>query len=91
MSYVKLIAKPNTWFKAGTEVYDYDCWPPTTLFRVSLEQWHTWSLTGFALLRGQRITENPDSEGGGKVGDEYWDGETCAVDEFDAEVVEEIQ
>jgi len=24
MKYVKLIAKPDTWFKAGTEVFD-DC------------------------------------------------------------------
>ena len=38
MKYVKLIAKPDTWFKTGSEVYDYDCNPPTDLKRISLEE-----------------------------------------------------
>ena len=37
--YVKLLAKPNTWFKEGTEVYSYDSNPPVNLLRVTKEEW----------------------------------------------------
>jgi hypothetical protein len=38
MKYVKLIAKPDTWFKAGTEVFDYDEYGK----RITLESYNKW-------------------------------------------------
>lgn len=91
MKYVKLTAKPDTWFKEGTEVYDYNCKPPEQLFRVTLEEWE--SCVNFNGIRGIcvcgfRIPQIKDEidifgEGG------RWDGEFCDVDEFDVEIVDE--
>lgn len=89
MKYVKLTARPNTWFKAGTEVYDYDCNAPEDLRRITLDAWTDWRRFPIVLARGIRVIENPASEGGGQVGEERWDGESCSIDEFDAEIVEE--
>lgn len=86
MSYVKLTARPDTWFKEGTEVYHYDAEPRR---RLTLEEWQEAVACGIVLASGTRITENPDSEGGGVVGEEREDGESCLCDEFDVEVVEE--
>ncbi len=92
MKYVKLIAKPDTWFKAGTEVYDYDCNPPSELLRVTLEQWEKANEQGWGIdVRGTRINQE-DYEvmaGLGQIGEERWDGELCSVDEFDVEITEE--
>jgi hypothetical protein len=92
MKYVKLIAKPDTWFKAGTEVYHYDCDPPHNLFRVSLSEWdeantHSWGID----VRGIRINqeEYEVKAGCGEIGEERWDGELCSIDEFESEIVEE--
>ena len=89
--YVKLIAKHDTWFKEGTEVYDYDCSPPSGLYRVTFEQWETAKKETGICVRGIRICEdNPNEKGNGwSVGEERWDGEWCDVNEFDATVVEE--
>lgn len=92
MKYVKLIAKPDTWFKAGTEVYHYDCNPPTDLFRLTLDEWnkdHSWGID----VRGIRINqeEYEVKAGLGQIGEERWDGELCCTDEFDCEIVEEIK
>lgn len=89
MKYVKLTARPDTWFKAGTEVYDYDCHPPEDTRRITLDAWTEWSQYRMVLARGIRVIENPASEGGGQVGEERWDGESCSIDEFDIEIVEE--
>lgn len=93
MKYVKLTAKPDSWFKVGTEVYHNECNPPDDLYRVSLEEWEKaqnieW---GIICVRGTRIIGNETEAKcySGKVGDERWDGELCDLDEFDMEVVEE--
>lgn len=91
MKFVKLTAKPDTWFKEGTEVYDYNCKPPEQLFRVTLEEWESCvNFTGIKAIcvRGLRITQLKNEieifvEG------ERWDGELCACDEFDVEIVDE--
>lgn len=54
MKYVKLIVKPDTWFEAGTEVYDYDC-SEDNKTRVTLESWEDWVKYGFILVRGWRV------------------------------------
>lgn len=83
MKYVKLIAKPDTWFKTGTEVFHYD-----EHRRVSLDEWNKWITPSpfIILVRGHRIC---DSEYEKKLFDvERWDGESCGVDEFDMEIVD---
>jgi len=91
MKYVKLIAKPNTWFKEGTEVYDYDA-DYSEKKRLTLEDWNEWEDTGCVCVRGVRICEEGYGEVenlGYKVGEERIDGEVCMIDEFDVEIVEE--
>jgi hypothetical protein len=88
MKYVKLTAKPNTWFKAGTEVYDYNC-REDCKERITLEQWNEWQDCGFILTRGYRISENDRSENV-PVGVEYFDGESCGIIEFEVEIVDKI-
>lgn len=79
MTYVKLIAKPNTWFKAFTEVYHYNDMPNR---RLTISEWNQALIDGSVYVRGLRINENPLSEGGGAIGDLYQDGEYCSSDEF---------
>lgn len=88
MKYVKLIAKPDTWFKEGTEVYDYDCHPPKDIRRVTLEDWESYE--NFAcLVRGIRVVE-ADYEVKLFGKGERWDGENCGCDEFEVEIVDSI-
>ena len=66
---MKYIAKPNTWFKAGTEVeLLVDCRPDG------------WDL---GIFKGIRICENSGAEAGKPVGTEYLDEEDCSFDEFE--------
>ncbi len=91
MKFVKLTAKPDTWFKEGTEVYDYDCDPPNTLFRITLEVWESYvNFQGIKaiLARGIRkpqLQREIELFGEG----ERWDGEFCGIDEFEVEIVDE--
>jgi len=91
MKYVKLTAKPDTWFKEGTEVYDYNCRPPEQLLRVTLEEWE--SCVNFNGIKGICVCglSNPQLENEIDIfGEgERWDGEFCSVDEFDVEIVNE--
>ena len=73
--YVKLTAKPDTWFKAGTEVFDYDEYGK----RITLESYHEWLKSKSILVRGIHIYEN---------GVEAEDGELCRIDEFDIELTD---
>jgi hypothetical protein len=93
MRYVKLTAKPETWFKEGTEVYDYD----SDYFekkRITLDFWNK-SLGehggGGIYVRGIRVCEdNPNEDGMGcKPGEERIDGEWCQCDEFNVEITDE--
>lgn len=91
MKFVKLTAKPDTWFKEGTEVYDYNCNAPEQLQRVSLEEWQSCvSFEGINAIcvRGRRIPElKNELEIFGK--EERWDGEFCMCSEFEVEIVDE--
>lgn len=69
---MRYIAKPNTWFKAGTE--------------CKLVCPYNDQGTIGGIFSGIRITENPESEGGYAVGEEREDEEGCSYDEF--EIVE---
>lgn len=77
MKYVKLIAKPNTWYVEGTEVWDYD-----DERRVTKEEWEKMQVIG--CYRGIR---KPDLEYEIKLfGTDFRvDGECCSPDEFVAE------
>ena len=87
MKYVKLVARPNTWFKEGTEVYDYDC-SYEDKKRITLEQWTQWVADGMYCARGTRISESENELV--PVGKEYFDGECGSLDEFEAvEIVDE--
>jgi hypothetical protein len=96
VKYVRLIARPDTWYKAGTEVF----WEravedaPRDIAakrRLTLFEWEEIKNPENAGIGcvGIRVVENPSAEGGGNVGDERWDGEWCAIDEFDVETVTE--
>jgi hypothetical protein len=70
--YVKLTAKPGTWFKTGAEVFDYDEYGK----RITLESYCEWFKHECILVRGVHLYEN---------GVEDIDGELCCIDEFDVE------
>jgi hypothetical protein len=90
MKYVKLIAKPDTWFKSGTEVYDYDSHLKDKK-RITSEYFDSIKESGLILVRGIRVcTDNPNENGMGCcVGDEREDGELCGIDEFFIEYTDE--
>lgn len=93
MKYVKLIARPDSWFKEGTEVYSYESDPPSNPRRVSEEEWIEAVKLGWnsICVRGIRVIqcEYEIYAGLGRVGDERWDGELCSCDEFEATITEE--
>lgn len=91
MKYVKLTAKPDTWYKAGTEAYDYDCHPAKGDFRrISLSVWEeSWLPYNMVLVRGLRIADPSYPWEQDIAGQEYWDGESCSISEFDVEIVDE--
>ncbi len=80
MKYVKLIARPNTWFKEGTEVFDYDS-DYEDAKRLTLEEWNKWLESGIICVRGIRVCESVNELT--EVGEEYIDGESCGCREFD--------
>lgn len=93
MKYVKLTAKPDTWFIEGTEVYDYDS-DENNMTRVTLEHWNEcnkpddpYNLVAIC-VSGRRLSElGNEVELFGEG--ERWDGEYCTCDEFDVEIVDE--
>lgn len=83
--YVKLIAKPDTWFKVGTEVFDYDEYGK----RYTLEDYNKWLESGIILARGTRVCEHGyELNIGYKNGEEREDGELCNINEFDMTIVD---
>lgn len=88
MQHVRLIAKPNTWFKEGTEVYDYMS-DYSEKKQITLEEWTQAVSEGGICVRGIRVCENnPNENGMGcKAGEERIDGEWCSCDEFDMEII----
>jgi hypothetical protein len=86
MKYVKLIAKTDTWFKAGTEVFDDDGYGK----RITLESYNAWLKSGSILVRGIRVCEHDyELKLGYKLGEEREDGELCGIDEFDMIIVDD--
>ena len=92
MKYVKLTARPNTWFKAGTEVYTYESRQDSPT-RMTLEEWERWMDPNpfVVLVAGLRVCDDDPNECGlgYAPGEERWDGESCDPAEFDMEIVEE--
>lgn len=87
MKYVKLIARPNTWFKEGTEVFHYDS-DLSEKRRLTLDEWEEWKKYGMVLVRGIRISDTLaelDMFGDG----EREDGESCICEEFNVEIIEQ--
>jgi len=86
MKYVKLTAKPDTWFVEGTEVWNYD-----ENRRLTKEEWE--SCNNFIVLvcglRKCDPTFSYEKEYMEKHKVEYRiDGESCGCDEFEVEFVE---
>ncbi len=91
MKYVKLVARKDTWFKEGTEVYDYDE-NYEDKKHVTLQYWNECLLDGNGIcVRGIRVCEDNPNETrmGCKIGEERIDGEYCGCDEFDVTEIEE--
>ena len=87
VKYVKLIAKPNTWFKEGCEVYTYDCGPDNPV-RMTLVEWEDWN-NFVCLASGIRVCSKEYSYEMSlyEDGEERWDGENCSCSEFEVEIV----
>lgn len=86
MKYVKLTAKPDTWFVEGTEVWSYD-----EDRRLTKKEWESWN--GFiVLVTGLRKCDpkfSYEKEYMEKHGVEFRiDGESCGRDEFEVEFVD---
>lgn len=76
MKYVKLTAKPNTWFKSGTEVYDYDA-KYEAKKRITLDYWEQCKSADAICVCGI-------------MNDGTVDGEYCSLDEFDVEIIDNL-
>jgi hypothetical protein len=88
IKYVKLIAKPDTLFNAGTEVFDYN--PDEYGKRITLEAYNEWLKSGSILVRGIRVCEHDyELKLGYKLGEEREDGELCGIDEFNMTIVDD--
>ena len=87
--YVKLIAKSDSWFLEGTEVWDYD-----ETRRMTVEEWKSWD--GFVCLVSGIRKCQPDEysyekEYIDKFGKEFRvDGENCSCSEFEVQLVDDI-
>jgi hypothetical protein len=81
---VKLTAKPNTWFKTGTEAYHYDSAIENPR-RLTLEEWEEMVKDGIYCLRGIRVSESENELT--PIGTEYFDGECGCPDEFEVEIL----
>jgi hypothetical protein len=77
---VKLIAKPNTWYKEGTEVFNYEG------EEFDYYEYLEGKLNGMLLCRGVRICEHESELH--EIGEEYIDGEYCPIEEFNVEVID---
>ena len=80
MKKVKLIAKPNTWYKDGTQVLNYDG------EEFDYYEYLDAELTGGILCRGLRVCESKNELH--EIGEEYIDGEYCLLTEFNIEVID---
>jgi hypothetical protein len=91
MEYVKLVAKPGTWYKAGTEVY---CWSSMQGEKVRLSRFayeqavnSQWSSLS---VKGTRVCEDPRNAAFQvKRGEEYQDIRHVKMSDFIVSYTEE--
>lgn len=86
MQYVKLIAKPNTWYKVGTEVFYDDSSiqnPNVPIKRLTKEEFEKRSNEWDSGLMVGLHTPDADYEIKLFGTDDRIDGELCSLDEFD--------
>jgi len=76
--YVGLVAREDGWYKAGTEALEYE-----GMRRITLSEYLEALKSDILLLRGTRIKENESESKSVKIGEAYFDGEQCSIDEFD--------
>lgn len=89
MQYVKLVARPKTWFKEGTEVFDYDSKYEDGV-NITLDYWNECLVDGgYINVRGIRVCEDNPNEinMGCKPGTERIDGECCQCHEFEVTTI----
>ena len=77
--YVGLVSKDDSecWYKPGTEAFEYE-----GMRRITLDEYKEAAKINQILTRGTRIKESAN-EAGGEIGEAYFDGELCSIDEFD--------
>jgi len=76
--YVGLIAREDGWYKTGTEAFEYD-----GVRRITLSEYLEALKSDTLLTRGTRVKENESESKSVKIGEAYFDGEQCSLDEFD--------
>lgn len=88
MKFVKLIAKKGTWFKEGTEVFDYN-FSYNDKVRIFYKDWEEATKLGGICVRGIHVIEDEiDAKNrSSNIGDEVVDGEYCLIDEFEVEII----
>ena len=84
MIYIKLTAKPDTWFKEGTEVFvhnkhNYGGHRPTKEEQEQLITYDSGVFVGARICQLESELSN--------IGVEYDDGELCPIEEFNTEEV----
>ena len=84
--YVKLVAKPETWFQEGTEAFSED------ERRFTVEEYEDWKKSGIIICCGRRICDTNENEQGigYSSGDARFDGECCSITEFEVQLVDDI-
>lgn len=76
--YVKLIAKPYTWYISGSEILEYE-----GMRRFTLNEYLEAKKCGQLLCRGMRVKQHESESPKTKMGSKYFDGENCSIEEFD--------
>lgn len=76
--YVGLIAREDGWYKPGTEAFEYD-----GLRRITLEEYKEAIAHDMVVARGTRVKEHESESKSVGIGEAYFDGETCPLEEFD--------
>lgn len=91
LKYVKLVAKPNTWFKEGTEVYAHDSTSENKR-RLTVDEWEMMEKVTFGLLKGIWVA----TKGFGAIencgfieGKEYFIGDCIHTDELEVTFVDD--
>jgi hypothetical protein len=94
MNYVvKITAKPDTWFKAGTEVFietnDFNRTNQRISYKEFLNVLNNCGTYPATVFYGIHVIDDAiDAKNrGGNIGDEVEDGEFCPFDEFIFEII----